>query len=462
MIMKKLIFGFIALFLITSSVQAQDMKKVMKTASKALSAYRLDNADKEKMKEAVDNIEQLAKMDIPADSKADVYILRGDIYNEIATQVNTSKSLNLNTAEGLPEVKHPELIAFESYKVGLENASKKYHTKDALTGIRTVQNYMSMLGIEAYQAQDYEGAYKAFKSMLDADVVLKENGEESALSTEENLNNQYYLIALAAYSADKKDISKEYFTKLYDMGSEEPAVYEYLYKMGAESGDLEGAYKYLEEGRKKFPEEIGLLFSEINHFLQLGKSEELIDKIQQAIAAEPKNVSLYNVLGNTYDGLNQAAAKAGEQEKADEYLALAFEQFKKAYEIDPTNTVAVYSMGQLFYNRAAVKTLDLQKYASDYSKEGMKKYEAAREAVFAEFDKALPFFQKSEALNPSDNNTLIALKEIYAKKDNLETSDIFKNRLEKIRTGEEVSSSHFKSDDVDIDVIIARMKINEK
>lgn len=459
--MKKLIFGFIALLLVVGSVQAQDVKKMIKAPKKALSSYRADNAKKEQMQVAVDKIEEIVGMDIPAELKPDVYLLRGDIYNEIATQINTSKSLGLNTAEGLPDVKHPEIIAYESYKMALENPVKKFHTSKSLEGIRAVQNYMSLMGIEAYRAQDYEGAYLAFKDMIEADEVLKENGQEGALSSEENLNNQYYLAGLAAFSANRKAVAKEYFTKLYDAGTDEPAVYEYLYKMESEDSDVETAYKYLEEGRKKFPEEVGLLFAEINHFLALGKSQELIEKVKLAIAAEPKNVSLYNVLGSTYDGLNQSAANEGNQEKADEYLELAFEQFKLAHEIDPKSPIPVYSMGQLFYNRAAVKTKDLQKYASDYSKEGMKKYEEAREAVFAEFNKALPFFQKSEAMNPSDNNTLIALKEIYAKEDNLEMSDIFKVRLEKISNGEKVTSSHFKSSDIDIETIIARMKINE-
>ncbi|MEL7124311.1 MAG: hypothetical protein AAFO07_33050, partial [Bacteroidota bacterium] len=403
--MKKLIFGFIAMLLVLG-VQAQDVKKMLKEPKKAFSAYRVDNAKKDQMKVAVDKIEEIVGMDVPAELKADVYLLRGDIYNEIANQINNSKTLGLNTAEGLPDVKHPEVLAFKSYKMALDNQVKKFHANKSLEGLRAVQNYLSEMGIQAYTSQDYAGAFTAFQNMLDADAILKENGQESALSSDEMVNNQYYLTGLAAFSSGKKSVAKEYFTKLYNDGTKEPAVYEYLYKMESEDSNPEAAYKYLEEGRKKFPDEISLLFAEINHFLQLGKSDELIDKIQQAIEAEPENVSLYNVLGNTYDGLNQAAAKEGDIEKANEYLELAFGQFKKAFEIDPKNTTAVYSMGQLFYNRAAVKTQDLQKYASDYSKEGMKKYEEAREAVFEEFNKALPFFQKSESLNPNDNNTL--------------------------------------------------------
>lgn len=459
--MKKLIFGFVALFLVVGSVHAQDVKKMIKVPKKALAAYVGDiSGKKDQLQVAVDKIEEIVAMDIPAELIPDVYLLRGDIYKKITTDINTSKSLGINTAEDLPEVAHPEVLAYESYKKALDNPVKKFHTSKSLEGIRAVQNFMSLMGIEAYREQDYDGAYTAFQSMIEADEILKENGQESALSAEENLNNQYYLTGLAAFSSGKKDIAKDYFSKLYDAGTEEVAVYEYMYKMEAEDSDPETAYKYLEEGRKKFPEEVGLLFAEINHFLALGKSEQLIDKIKLAIAAEPENVSLYNVLGNTYEGLSRAAVESGDEAKVIEYQKLSFEEFKKSFKIDPTNVVAIYSMGQIFYNRAAAKTKDLQKYASDYSKEGMKKYEESREAVFAEFNKALPFFQKSESLNPSDNNTLIALKEIYAKEDNLEMSDIFKERLEKVRAGETVASSHFKTSEVDMDKAFSEAIIN--
>lgn len=459
--MKKLIFGFIAIFLLAGfqGVQAQEWKDLSKEAKKQFNRYRGNNDDKESLKAAVDQAEKLMNADIPAEEKADAYLLVGDIYNEIATQINTAKSLNLNTAEGMPEVATPELKAKNAYVMALENQQKKFQQKAALKGLRDAQNYLSFRGIEYYQTSNYVGAQKAFEGMLEAHNLLKDNGESSALDEEQNLNNQYYLSGLAAYGAKDLAAAKKYLMTLYDKGSDEPAVYEYLYKIGVDEGGLEGgAYKYLEEGRKKFPEEVALLFAEINHFLQLGKSEELIDKIKLAIKAEPTNVSLYNVLGNTYDNLYQNAAKEGNTEKADEYFFNAFDQFKQAYEKDKENSVAVYSMGQLFYNKAALKTQDLQKYASDYSAEGMKKYEEARKEVFKQFDNALPFFQLAESLNPSDNNTLIALKEIFAKKDDIATSNIFKERLDKIQAGETIDTPYYKTGDIDIQGAIMKVE----
>jgi tetratricopeptide (TPR) repeat protein len=85
--------------------------------------------------------------------------------------------------------------------------------------------------------------------------------------------------------------------------------------------------------------------------------------------------------------------------------------------------------------------LELQ---DDYSKEGIEKYNKMRDQVIAEFDKALPYFKQAEQIAPDDVNTLIALKEIYAKKDDIEMSNVFKDRLEKVQAGEEVES-YFKN-----------------
>lgn len=456
--MKKLILGLMAFALVTTAVQAQqNAKKVIRSAEKALSAFRMDNANKDKIAEAVQVVEELMAMDIPQDEKADAYLAAGDVYNEIATQINTAKSLNLNTAEELPQVEYPAVKAFENYKMALENAEKKYQTKSALKGLQEVQNYLSFRGIEYFQNSDFDGAMKSFQAMLSSHDVLKENGEESAIDAEENLMNQYYLYGLASFNAGKIPTAKLALMKLYDADAGEPAVYEYLYKIESIESDAETAYKYLEEGRKKYPEELGLLFAEINHFLKLGQSEVLVDKIKQAIKAEPNNISLYNVLGSTYDQLSQASAEAGDAAKADEYRNNAIQQFKKALEIDPSNVIAVYSIGQIFYNRAALKTQQMQEYASDYSKEGMKKYEELRDQVFAEFDKALPFFQISESMDPNDVNTLIALKEIYAKKDNIEMSNVFKERLDTVQAGGKNDSSHFKSSDVNLEVELSKL-----
>ena len=82
--------------------------------------------------------------------------------------------------------------------------------------------------------------------------------------------------------------------------------------------------------------------------------------------------------------------------------------------------------------------------ANDYSKEGTAKYEKLKKEVEELFAEALPYFKRVEKIDPSDRNTLIALKEIFARQNDFETSSAFKDRLAKVEAGETISESYFQ------------------
>ncbi|MCB9265676.1 MAG: hypothetical protein H6558_11660 [Lewinellaceae bacterium] len=440
--MKKLILGLMAILLITAAY-AQDGKKALREANKAFGAYNLDpTGNKAKLTEAVEQI-NLALEDPEIAKDPSAWASKGEIYNEIANQVVAVRQLGMGSLDELPKVKHPAQEAAEAYIKSYELADKKWQTKDALKGFQIAQGNLSNMGIFLYEDQDYKGAFEDFKMAVTLHEKLKKEGEKSSLDAEDDYNNQLYITGLAALNGGQPEAAAEYFRKLYEMKYDKAAIYEALYKIEADK-DIEAAYKYLEEGRKLFPDDVSLLFAEINHFLRINKLDELIGKLEMAIQKEPDNVSLYSTLGNVYDNLQQREMKDGNEEKAQEYFDKALKYYNQAVEKDPEYSDAVYSIGALYYNRAASMTQELNKYADDYSKEGLKKYEDLKDKIFKEFDKALPYFQKAEALNPSDMNTLIALKEIYARKDDLEMSNEFKERLEKVQNGEAIEASYFK------------------
>jgi len=441
--MKKLILGLMAILLITAAY-AQDGKKAIKEANKAFGAYNLDpTGNKAKLQEAVEQI-NIALEDAEVAQDPASWDTKGKIYNEIANQIVAVRQLGMGSMDDLPKVEYPAMEAAKAFMKAYELAEKKWQSKDALKGFQISQGNLSNMGIFLYEDQDFKGAFESFKMTVTLHDLLKKEGEKSTLEVEDDYNNQIYITGLAALNAEQPDAAAEYFQKLYDMKYDKPAIYEALYKIKAEK-DVEAAYEYLEEGRKKYPDDISLLFAEINHFLRIEKLDELISKLEQAIQKEPENVSLYSTLGNVYDNLHQKEAQAGNVDKGQEYFDKALSYYNQAVEKDPNYSDAVYSIGALYYNKAAAMTLELNKYADDYSKEGLKKYEALKEKIFKEFDKALPHFQKAEALNPNDMNTLIALKEIYARKDDLKMSDEFKTRLEKVQAGEANAASYFKN-----------------
>ena len=60
-----------------------------------------------------------------------------------------------------------------------------------------------------------------------------------------------------------------------------------------------------------------------------------------------------------------------------------------------------------------------------------KKYEAKKAQMDEAFNKSLPFFIQAEQLMPDDTNTLLALKEIYARQEKYDLVEQYKQKLEK-------------------------------
>ena len=74
----------------------------------------------------------------------------------------------------------------------------------------------------------------------------------------------------------------------------------------------------------------------------------------------------------------------------------------------------------------------LNELGNDYSSAGTKKYNAIKAEMDGLFGEALPFFLKAEELDPKDMNTMIALKEIYARQGLLDKSKEYKTKMESL------------------------------
>ena len=441
--MKKILLSCLSFLLVFGSLQAQAGKKALKKASQAIAAFNLDQSNTAKLQEAVDQI-AVAEGDAETAATVKTWLKKGEIYGVIATQITNVKTVGIGDLTSLPQVDRPAFQSFQAFEKAWDMAEKKYEKKDALKGLAMAQGTLSNMGIYAYDEQKYAEAYENFKAVLTAHDLLKANDGESALdASADQLNEQRYITGLAALNANKTSEASGLFQELYKANYDKAAIYEALYKIESEKSSAADAYQYLEAGRKKYPDDVSLLFAEINHFLKLNKLDVLISKLEQAIEKEPDNMSLYATLGNVFDNLYQKEAGEGNTAKADEYFNKALERYNQALTKDPKYFDAIYSIGALYYNKAAAMTKDLVALEGDYSKEGLKKYEDMKQKVFSQFDEALPFFKKAEKLNPNDANTLIALKGIFARKDDLPTSNEFKSRLEKVQGGGKNDASYF-------------------
>lgn len=425
--MKRFFLGTFLVLLSISMINAQEYKKQLKNANKTLSKYFIDPAaNTADLASAIATIDQVFSAD---DAKADpeAWLTKGQIFNEIAKAEMNKKVLDPAYNLATPKA---GLDALEAFNNAIAKAVKKSHTKDALVGIRANEDLTNNIAITFFQAQDYDNAFINFNATLQAHKTLKDNKLESRIDDPAIKNDQIFYTGVSAhFGKNNKPAAIDLFEQLYAIGKAQPLVYEALFTNYSEK-DINKAMQYLEAGRAANPDDNGLLFAEINYYLKQGKLDVLTDKLKAAIAKEPDNVSVYNTLGNVYDQLNQKERTAGNVEKAEEYFKLAYSYFEQALAKDPKNFDAVYSQGALYYNKAASMTAKLNELGNDFSSAGTKKYNAIKAEMDEEFKKALPYFLKAEELDPKDQNTMIALKEIFAREGDLEKSAKYKEKLD--------------------------------
>lgn len=438
--MKKFLFSAFALAM-TVAVSAQPAADLIKKADKARKAFESDDKTADKAKEALATIEEVLKTP-EAQALSAAWLSKGKIYNAMGA----SDFKGLQSAQILGkkyDLKYPDapIKAVEPLKNAYEKAVKKGEKSDALSALVEAQSYCNSSGNFYYEKQDYVGSFQAFKANVDIHNFLKTNKSKSSLDQEAQYKNQLFLCAVTAIQGGKEKEATAIFEERIKMKWDTAFDYASLYAIYGET-DKDKALKILGDGRTKFPLDNQLMISELNYYIKAGKLEDLITKLKAALEKDPKNVSMAFSLANTYDQLAQketdAAKKKGYEEEA-------MKSYAKVLEMDSKNVDAIYSIGASFYNKAAILTKELQEIGKlPLTKENDRKYAEKEKEVNAMFERALPYFQKAESINPNDQNTLIALKEIFARKNDLEKSSEFKKRLETVQGGGKNPTSYFK------------------
>lgn len=441
--MKRPLVGVVFLYLALGAVSAQSVDQLVDQARKALFAASIDPpGNGPKLKQAVDAVRGAESLGAAKDSVT-FWLIKGDVMKMISLEIATIRSVGLGSLEGFPAVENPSLEAFEAYSKALGLAAKTSDRKQAQVGVQSALGLLRQTGIQAFEGSRFDSAYLSLNAVLQAHALLKANGLPSTLDDQTAFQNQLFITGMAAMNAGKKEQAQPFFEKLVAGGSAQPVVYEALYKLKAEQDRTE-AYRYLEAGRRQYPDDASLLFAEINHYLALNQLDVLIGKLKSAIDKEPDNHALHTTLGTVYDNLSQAQVQAGNPARAAEYFRSAEEHFMVAYTKDPRSFDAAYSLGSLHYNKAAVLTQGLTALEADTSAEGVRKLEVQKREALAAFDRALPFFKRAESLDPNDANTLTALSEILARKNDSAAAGEIRKRLDVVRGGGKNAASFFR------------------
>ncbi|MEL6389717.1 MAG: hypothetical protein AAFQ02_06120 [Bacteroidota bacterium] len=426
--MRNVIIALLAVFMVAASAQAQG-KKSLKAASKSLSEFDKDPfTNTEALASAKSHLEE-AFQDEEVASDPRSWVTRGEILSKVIDSQIKGKILN-------PEAQLTDATAAiesaSAFTKAIELADAKGDKKamkGAIKGLRASQDLLNNVGAEMYTAQDFGSSYANFSALIGTHDALKSAGSESLLDDEAQLSEKAYFAGLTAYYAKDFENTVKFIDQALETGTSEAVAYQIMYEAHNKMGN-DAAITYLEKGRELFPDDNGLLFTEINYYLAKGELDQMVGKLEEALAKEPDNVSVTLTLGQVYDQLITKASEAGETEKVTEYFEKALGYYERVTNADPQNFDAHYSLGALYYNRAAELTPSLNDAANDFSAAGTKKYDEIKERMSGFFDQALPYFLKADEINSEDSNTLIALKEIYVRKDDFKKSNEYKERLE--------------------------------
>lgn len=435
--MRKLSFLLFAVVLATVAV-AQDAGKLVKGGQKALKKYNADNSDQAMLMEARRAAEEATTLD---GSLSGGWQLLGETYaaevNAVAERVTAAQAeyegakLTDPTGAVAPSFADVEVPAddaekaLEAFQKAYETASKSRYKDEARAAMRNLSGTMGVIGNAMLGEGRYADAYGPMRTMGAVDDYLRANNEDPVFADEDALMQNKYITAVVAQQAGDNENAKRLYKELYEAEYDEPAVYGGYSQMLMADGDVDNGLIVLTSGREKYPENSEILFAEINYYIQQKDFATLETKLQQAIAAEPDNIGLYNALGNVYMNLGQEATDEG---TAEGYYEKSNQYFTQAADRDPENVDAIYSMGSMKFNQAVKLNAQMQELGN--SKEDQAKYEEMDAKLTRLFDEALPYFERAERIDPDDRNTLIALKEIYARKGDYDKSGEYKKRLE--------------------------------
>jgi hypothetical protein len=339
------------------------------------------------------------------------FALKAALYSTYAMRDTIeAKTLPLYTTASEALVKAKELDAAGENKALISEAT------------RNLAQYQLNKGVTAFQAKNFDVAYKAFdtyRQMSPKDTIA------------------IYYSGLAAIAAKNPQAAVKAYTDLLPLDfSKKESIYLdlsslYLFDLK----DTANALKTVSAGIEKFPNSADLRKREIELNLQAGKAQEVLGKIEAAIANDPKNKNLYYYAGLVYTTFGNNAAEEIDKLKATSgkdlktsqlpafltkldplltkkqgYMTKAADMYKKALEIDPSYYEANLNLGFALLSPA----IDSYNYANNYLPPAkQKEYNAMLAKSTAQSDLAKPYLVKATELKPENADGWRNLKNYY-------------------------------------------------
>lgn len=293
-------------------------------------------------------------------------------------------------------------ISQESFFKAIEIDTKKEYLEDIRVNLSELQTVVLNNANTAYSKGDFCSAADNFKSSSDI------SGKFDMIDSTGIFN--------AAYCYDKCGKNEEAiagYNRCGEIGYNVPVVYLYISDIHLRKGNKEESKKVLSAARAKYPKDVELLRGEVNQLLQDEKFAEAEQLLKSLTEKEPKNESVWFVLGVTYEKLGRVE---------DQELA-----YKKAVELKPDYYDALFNLGAAYYNKGVAVLKECDKIPPREAA----KYDDCVAKSKVDFAQAVSTLEAAYKLQPKEKDVISALMEAYARMENQEGVNRMKAELQK-------------------------------
>ena len=337
-------------------------------------------------------------------NEAKMWNYRSKIYLEIAKQ---HKELD---SEAIFKATEAHLKCMQKDKKGRVIVRKWTAEEDVLSGLVNCGYLLFNAAIDSYNTEDYKASLKYYSTIFD---IIPYDSEDQLKRG--NITKETILFNSFFSSNKMKDNakSKELLQELIDIHFNEPAIFIHMSNIYMDEGNSDQALEYLALGREMFEMDQGLVNTEINLYIQLGRTSELIGKLGEALKLDPENDLLLFNRGTIYD-------QQGDFTNAEA-------DYKASLEINPDAFGTNYNLGALYFNTAIEQN---NKANATSNNSTHKKLKSKADTLFA---KALPFLEKAYAIDSKDKNTLLSLKQLYYMNGDYAKSSEMKKTIEGLK-----------------------------
>lgn len=375
--MKKVMM-MLAIVLATTSLFGQTKERT--------SAFMFNkNGQYDKAREAIDK----AILNEKTMNDAKTWMYRGIIYLNI---VFSDQFAGLD-----PQALEKSLESFQK-ALELDPQDKMKQAEDIIPRIDAIGQQYFAKGVDHFNAATGSGSKDEFKLAA---------GDFHKSFEVAQLNKKVDTLALlnaglASLRGEHFDEALNYYTQLKGLCFNEPDLYRSLAAVYRGMHDQDKMLNALAQGRELYPNDPGLILEEINAYLSMGQGAKVVDELIKLTESDPTNYSIFFVLGTIY----------GDDTKPELYdLEKAVHYYKKAIELSPEYYDVIYNLGALYINESN----KLQVKANDLPLTETKEYDKLTEDANVLIKEALPYLEKSNKLQPGNQETIQVLKSIYTR-----------------------------------------------